>query len=101
MNPINDNELVLYHYRDGLDERASAKSKRRLQASEPLRTRYARLCACSTGPKPQRRSQPAGFEQRLWAGLDRRMADRVRRPSRRRWPGFERSCFAGVTFGRA
>lgn len=82
MSPINDNELVLFHYRDGLDEARLGEIAAALQASESLRIRYARLCellddADVTAPEPAE-----GFERRLWAGLDRRMAEARPRPPR-------------------
>ena len=57
MSPINDNELVLFHYRDGLDESRLGEIAAALQASEPLRIRYARLCelldgADASAPEP-------------------------------------------------
>ena len=82
MSPINDNELVLFHYRDGLEESRLGEIAAALQASEPLRIRYARLCelldrANASAPEPAE-----GFERRLWAGLDRRMAEARPRPLR-------------------
>jgi len=40
MNPISDEDLVLYHYRDGLDAAALAGIAAALDASDALRARY-------------------------------------------------------------
>lgn len=74
MIPINDNDLILYHYRDGLDEARLAEIDDALQASGGLRARYARLCRVLGDADAQAPSPPAGFESRLWSNLDRRIA---------------------------
>jgi hypothetical protein len=43
MNPITDDDLVLYHYRDGLDADRIAQIAAALAASETLRKRYAAI----------------------------------------------------------
>lgn len=43
-NPISDDELVLYHYRDGLDSSRFDEITQSLDASVDLRDRYRRLC---------------------------------------------------------
>jgi len=43
MNPIRDEDLVLYHYRDGLDAAALAGIAAALDASAELRARYASI----------------------------------------------------------
>ena len=43
MNPITDDDLVLYHYRDGLDADSIAQIASALAASTALRERYAEI----------------------------------------------------------
>lgn len=43
MNPITDDELVLYHYRDGLDAERIAQITATLATSQTLRDRYAAI----------------------------------------------------------
>lgn len=43
MNPITDDDLVLYHYRDGLDADRIAQITAALAASQTLRDRYAAI----------------------------------------------------------
>ncbi|MEO8459514.1 MAG: hypothetical protein ABI451_03205 [Dokdonella sp.] len=43
MNTISDNELILFHYRDGLDAARVAEIENALLVSATLRTRYAQL----------------------------------------------------------
>jgi hypothetical protein len=82
MFPINDNELVLFHYRDGLDDSRLGEIAVALRASESLRIRYACLCELLKGADAEVPVPQEGFEQRLWAGLDRRMANLPSRPVR-------------------
>jgi hypothetical protein len=78
MNPISDEDLVLYHYRDGLDAAALAGIAAALDASAELRTRYAsieqtlaRVDALPT-PEPDR-----DFNARLWRKLEPRLQPRA------------------------
>ncbi|MEO7917810.1 MAG: hypothetical protein ABIR16_09215 [Dokdonella sp.] len=45
MNPISDDELILYHYRDGLEPSRLAKIATALESAGELRERYRRLVA--------------------------------------------------------
>lgn len=89
MNTIRDDDLVLYHYRDGLTAGELAAIGQALRESAPLRARYAALCATlqavDAQPVP---TADAGLEQRLWqrweqqtgsdGAPDRRHADTLR-----------------------
>jgi hypothetical protein len=67
MNTIHDTDLILYHYRDGLDEALSAQIAEALRQSPALRARYAALQATLQAADAQPLPLPdAGFEQRLW-----------------------------------
>lgn len=67
MNTIRDDDLVLYHYRDGLTAGELAAIGQALRESAPLRARYATLCvtlqAVDAQPVP---AADAGLEERLW-----------------------------------
>jgi hypothetical protein len=77
MNTISDDDLVLYHYRDGLDASRLAEIDDALFASQALRERYASIeralarADASVVPEPD-----ADFNQRLW----RRLEPRLRAP---------------------
>ncbi|HEX5122476.1 MAG TPA: hypothetical protein VFV97_04445 [Rhodanobacteraceae bacterium] len=77
MNPISDEDLVLYHYRDGLDAAALADIAAALDASDELRARYAALertlARVDTLPVPE---PDAGFNARLWRNLEPRLQTR-------------------------
>lgn len=70
MNTISDDDLVLYHYRDGLDDTQLARIRDALAVSADVRARYAaleRLLArvdAEPGPEPD-----ASFNARLWHKL--------------------------------
>jgi hypothetical protein len=85
MNTISDDDLVLYHYRDGLDASRLAEIEDALFASEPLRERYASiertLARVDTIPAPV---PDADFNARLWRNLEPRLATRVA-PKRESW----------------
>ena len=74
MNPIRDNDLILYFYRDGLDAARMAEIDAALQISEPLRARYAelrrRLDAADTAPPIE---PDADFTRRVWRRLEQRI----------------------------
>src|SRR6185312_13652190 len=78
MNTISDDDLVLYHYRDGLDASRLAEIGEALLASEPLRERYASigrvLARADAIPAPV---PDADFSARLWRNLEPRLATRV------------------------
>lgn len=75
MQPIGDNDLILYHYRDGLDAARIAEIEAALSTSAAISARYVRLRCLLDGGNEIVHEPPAGFEQRLWAQLDRRMVD--------------------------
>ncbi len=74
MNPISDEDLILYHYRDGLDASALAEIAAALDASRTLRGRYASiertLARVDALPEPM---PDAGFDARLWRNLEPRL----------------------------
>lgn len=82
MNPIDDDELLLHHYRDGLDLARLAEIDATLAASADLRARrdalLRMLAAVDTAPAPV---PDAGFEARLWHALVPRLE--ATRPRRR------------------
>jgi len=74
-----DEDLVLYHYRDGLPPERIEAIAAALEASPELRARYAELtallAAADAVPVP---APPADFERRLWRRLEARWdADRA------------------------
>jgi len=103
MNPISDEDLVLYHYRDGLDAAALADIAAALDASDALRTRYASIeqtlarVDALPAPEPDR-----DFNARLWRRLEPRLQPRavVQRPSwaerLQAWLSPPRLAFAGA-----
>jgi hypothetical protein len=74
MNPISDDDLVLHHYRDGLEAEQFARIDAALSASAELRTRrdalLRTLAAVDAAPVPQ---PDADFEVRLWRQLEPRL----------------------------
>jgi len=79
MNPISDNDLILYHYQDGLDAGRLGEISAALATSKELQFRYARLgrvldAAMDEPPQPS-----AGFEQRLWSRFEQSV-DGAKRP---------------------
>lgn len=95
MIPISDNDLILFHYRDGLDEERLVQIEQALASSPDLAARYARLKELLESTQAEPLPQPgAGFEARLWARLQPRMdadtvvpiaaAARTSMPARRR-----------------
>ena len=67
MNPISDNDLILYFYQDGLDAGRIAEIDAALRTSDALRARYAELQrtlhAVDAGSAI---GADAGFTQRVW-----------------------------------
>lgn len=79
MIPINDNDLILFHYQDGLGAERLAEISAALETSSDVRARYQRLCHMldtATGEPPQ---PTAGFDQRLWSRFEQRIGG-VRQP---------------------
>jgi len=80
MNPISEEDLVLFHYRDELDAARLAEIERALETDPALSARYAELTQ-ALGRVPKGVPEPdAAFEHRLWTALERRMG---RAPERR------------------
>lgn len=74
MDTIRDSDLILYHYRDGLDAETLAAIERALQQSPALQQRYATLRATLEAADAQPLPQPdAGFDERLWQRLEARL----------------------------
>ncbi|HEV7490073.1 MAG TPA: hypothetical protein VGO25_04660 [Rhodanobacteraceae bacterium] len=85
MNTISDDDLILYHYRDGLDAKRIAEIDRALTGTSELRERYStieraleRADALPT-PVPD-----ADFNARLWHSLEPRLGVRGA-PKRESW----------------
>jgi anti-sigma factor RsiW len=76
MHPVDDNELILFHYRDGLDARRLSEVETALASSAELRARYASLRALLDRADVEAPVPDAGFEQRVWADFERRLATR-------------------------
>jgi anti-sigma factor RsiW len=112
MNTISDEDLVLHHYRDGLDPGELERIDAALAASAELRARRDALlrvfAEVDALPAPV---ADAGFERRLWRALEPRLAvrapraswlDRVRDwldPPRLAWAGaFALALVAGAAF---
>ncbi len=85
MHAINDNELILFHYRDGLDPARHAEIEAALAASVTLRERHEGLCRLLGEVDMQAPEPPANFEQRLWARFDQRIEDAGVTPSGSSW----------------
>jgi negative regulator of sigma E activity len=77
MHTINDDDLVLYHYGDGLDAARAAEIRDALAASANLRERYASLervlARVDAEPVPE---PDANFNARLWQKLEPRLQTR-------------------------
>lgn len=74
MDTIRDSDLILYHYRDGLDAEAIAAIARALEQSPALQQRYAALRATLEAADAQPLPQPDdGFDERLWQRFDTRL----------------------------
>lgn len=74
MDTIRDSDLILYHYRDGLDAAALAAIGHALQQSPALQQRFAALRATLAAADAQPLPQPdAGFDERLWQRFEARL----------------------------
>ena len=86
MNPISDDDLVLHHYRDGLEPAQLERIDAALAASPDLRARrdalLRLLAAVDEAPAPQ---PDADFEARLWRQLEPRLARPAAQPARIGW----------------
>lgn len=86
MNPISDNELILYFYRDGLDSRRIAEIDDELFASVPLRRRYTQLQRMLRQVDAEPAIEPdADFVPRVWQRLAARIGQAPSVPTRRGW----------------
>ena len=85
MNTISDDDLILYHYRDGLDAGRIGEIRDALAESAQLRARYASighvLSRADAMPAPQ---ADADFNARLWRQLEPRLRVAVA-PKRASW----------------
>ena len=76
MTDIDDEELILFHYRDGLPAHRLADIERQLAQSASLRARYERLIAVLDSVDREPDAEPTdGFEDRLWRGLQARIKE--------------------------
>jgi len=74
MAAIEDDELILFHYRDGLSATRLKQIERELAASVALRRRYEALRAVLAAVDREPVPEPAlGFEERLWRRLQTRI----------------------------
>jgi hypothetical protein len=84
MNPISDEDLILYHYRDGLDAGHLAAIGDALASMPELRERYASieraLARADVLPAPE---PDADFDARLWRRLEPQL--HVRSARRESW----------------
>lgn len=96
MKPIDDDELVLHHWRDGLDAGRIAEIEAALAASPALRARRAALrrtlALADALPEPQ---ASAGFERRLWQRLQPQLDGAA--PLRAGWGERLRALFVPVS----
>lgn len=75
MPAINDNDLILYHYDDGLAPERREVIAAALAVSPELRARYACLRATLAAADRVAPANPdAGLEQRVWQSLEARLA---------------------------
>ena len=81
-HPISDDELVLYHYRDGLDPQRLEGIAQALEASSELRDRYRRLCLLLDHVDAMPVGEPDdALPDRIWQKLEPRInATRVVAP---------------------
>jgi len=74
MQPISDNDLILYYYRDGIDAARITEIDDALFASPQLRSRYTRLQHLLGGVDSVPVAEPdAEFAERVWRRLDARL----------------------------
>lgn len=83
MSPINDNDLILYFYRDGLDAERIREIDDALFTSVDLRSRYTQLQQILRQTDVETAMEPdAGFNERIWQRVSQRMdAERLPRIS--------------------
>jgi negative regulator of sigma E activity len=83
MNPITDDDLVLYYYRDGLDADRTAQITAALATSQTLRDRYAAIERAVAQFGQDEIAPDADFSARLWRQLEPQLekAGVIARPS--------------------
>jgi hypothetical protein len=117
MNPITDDDLVLYHYRDGLDAERIAQITAALAASESLRERYAAIERAVANFGQDEMAPAPDFNARLWQRLEPQLANEgvirhrnIARPNAlerlrawltppQLWPAFAAATVIGVAIG--
>jgi hypothetical protein len=70
MKPITDDDLVLYHYRDGLDAERIAQITTELATSQSLRDRYVAIERAVTNFGENEIAPDADLSARLWRQLE-------------------------------
>lgn len=75
MNPITDDDLVLYHYRDGLDADRIAQITAALAASAALRERYAAIERAVVHFGQDEIAPDPNLGARLWRRLEPRLEE--------------------------
>lgn len=82
MKPIHDDDLLLYHYRDGLDAERSREIEDALFYDAELRLRLAALreTLARTGEAWPTDEPDASFDERIWARLQPALPPRVATP---------------------
>lgn len=105
MTDIDDDELILFHYWDGLPAQRLAHIERQLAQSASLRARYERLIAVLDTVDREPDAEPAdGFEDRLWRGLQARIEESpsvAAGPNIIAWPARKKHLRWGVGFATA
>jgi hypothetical protein len=105
MPPIDDSELILYHYRDGLPEVRLCEIAAALATDAALSARYSALCATLDASALDLPPEPASdLSERIWQGLSARAPADAGLPSpsrqaHRRGPGrrrLQRGLAAGI-----
>ena len=83
MNCITEDDLVLYHYRDGLDDARLREIERALAGDATLRAELASIeAALRAADAEPIRAPDAAFEQRMWSRISARVEPVTLRPKR-------------------
>ena len=85
MHAISDNELILFHYRDGLDPARLTEIEAALSESDALRARHQQLGRLLGEVDMQPIEPCKNFEQRLWARFDQRIEEATVSKPRTAW----------------
>ncbi len=97
MQTISDDDLVLFHYRDGLDAARLADIEAALASSSELRERYASLeSALARADAAPEIAPDADFNARLWRKLEPQITARAEAP-RTSWSDRLRALHAWLT----